>query len=378
MESMSNTGLWVHGGLALFPLMSILGATFSSSICVILYLARKRVYSTHTSRIETDAIIKMLPKTSKWAQSEVYVPSCGWLPTWVFTPHYIANIKVSIHTEDRAQGYEVVIWRSCFQQWEQFDGMLRASTTASDSLESEVEGNNQLAVFLPHLVRGSASLNWPCYNVMSKYAHRPGTPESDLHQADQIARSALSRLNVIGSGVFMVCGPPATGKTSAGVRAAQILGANTVVCTCLDPSRAGNLISEAVKARDEHDPSAALVLIINEFDIVLDRLGCIPCHPTLVTEVTDKGSWNDWLDDVYRWKNVVIWLTSNADARKIASYDPSLTRAIRVTVQFRITRSDAFHIVDDSHPGTHHSRACDAPSRGSSCGGGSECGASSA
>lgn len=343
-NSVASKAWWaVSNPIAAFTLASTASVLALSVTTTVAYLLlRTREYSSATSKIETDAIMKMLPKNTKWSRSEQYVPSVGWVANWVFSLRYCAKIK-SVESQHGAPHYEITIWRFCFQSWEKFDAMIRPATSPQEATSE----TPPLPKFLDHIVRSSANLAWPWYSVNSKYAHLPGTPESELAQADAIARRALLQLNEIGSGVIMVCGPPATGKTSAGVRAAQLLGSNTVICTCLDPSRAGNLISEIIKTRDEHDPSATIIIIKNEIDMILDRLGSIPANAKLVTEVTDKSTWNDWLDDIHRCRNVVVWLTSNATTAKLATYDPSLLRKKRVTAHYRATGSDTFYAVHE-------------------------------
>lgn len=348
MNELATKALWaLSNPIASLTLASTASFALLSVMTAIAFiLLRTREYNSVTSKIETDAIVKMLPKNKKWSQSEQYVSNVGWVPNWVFTLNYCANIRsvTSEHGDQRSPSYQITIWRSCFQQWDQFDAMIRPPPSP---VTSTCKGCDVIPVFLDHLVRGGASLAWPCYSLESKYAHQPGTPESELMQADAIARQALLQLNEIGSGVILVCGPPATGKTSSGMRAAQLLGPNTVVCTCLDPSRAGHLIAEVIKTRNEHDPTATVLIIKNEIDTILDKLGSIPANSKLITEVTDKASWNDWLDDIHRCKKVVVWLTSNADVEKISAYDPSLLRKKRVTAHYRATGSDAFHVVHE-------------------------------
>ncbi|MEW5315206.1 MAG: hypothetical protein WDW38_006652 [Sanguina aurantia] len=313
-----------------------------------LMCVKTREFTTAANKIETDAVIKMLATQGhRLAFAERWVSDLGWVPSCVVTGGYCASLTVLTSEHDpRVQIFEVLVRRPCCLPWAPFHSLLRPAPMAL-----LLSGKAELPEALDHLVQGSANLSWPDWSVLRKSAHLPDTTEKELAQADAIARMALDQLHSNGSGVFLVRGKPMTGKTSAGMRLAQILGAT--VCTRFNPTRAGNMISQVIRARTEHSPGGWLIIFMDEVDVTLDALHAIPINATLLTEVTGKDSWDDWVDDVSRNDKVILWLTTNADDAKMASYDPALLREKRVTAHYHATGSDAFHAV--------HERALVAP-----------------
>lgn len=321
-------------GVAAMAAMSV--AVGASSIAF-----KTRHFDSVTAKIETDAIMKIFPEHSQLSCSEIHVPHIGWVSRYVVSRHFCATLKVnSSPTDLHLQTFEITIWRLWCLSWRGFEEMLRPLEPGRQDVS--VVG---LPMFLDHLVQSSASHSYPDFTVQSKCAHPPDSTEEELTQSDAIARRAINQLNANGSGVFLVRGKPMTGKTGAGMRMAQILGA--VVCTRFSPFRAGNMVTQLTKARSEHRPNSPLIIFLDEIDVKLDALGTLPLNPKLLTEVTDKDSWNDWVDDISRCQNVVLWLTSNADNAKMGSYDPSLLREKRVTAHYNATCSNEFDVVHE-------------------------------
>lgn len=369
MDAASGMVPFITNALPLLGLLSTFGLMLTSSLGFVCFACMKsRQFSSSTSRIESDAILKLLPQYSHLSWSELFVPTVGWVPKLVISRGFCASVRMaSSHPMHKAVECEITVWRPCGLSWDWFEELIRAPAlknsmnkpgTDSPSREQAPQVPLPLSPFLDHLIQSSAHHAYPELRIMSKCAHPPGTSQQELCQSDAIARRALAHLNEFGSGVFLVRGPPMTGKTGAGMRLAQLLGnegGGAVVCTRFSPFRAGCMMTQLTEARGSHKPDAWLVIFLDEIDVKLDTLGSVPPNSKLLTEITDKDSWNDWLDDVGRCKKIVLWLTSNADDAKIASYDPSLLREKRVTAHYHATGSDAWRVV---HEAPDHVPSC--------------------
>ena len=134
--------------------------------------------------------------------------------------------------------------------------------------------------------------------------------------------------------VVYLHGPPGSGKSMMGPLLARELGAT--YCNSLRPWQQGNSLGELhadVGASDAHP----LVLVFDEFDVALTRI-----HEGLVTEIgskgpihiTDKSTWNRFLDDIGRglYPYIILLLTSNKTPTMIQSMDPAYIRKGRVDI----------------------------------------------
>ncbi len=141
---------------------------------------------------------------------------------------------------------------------------------------------------------------------------------------------------------FVASGAPGTGKTSAGLRLAQLLthstGTKVVVSRTYRPTEAGHMIHMLDSAREDAGDDGYLLVILNEFDVWMSSFSTnsgasLPKNDKVITEVTDKDTWNEWADAIHRMDKVVVWMTTNAS---LDDYDPALLRAKRITKRYEV------------------------------------------
>lgn len=302
---------------------------------------KTKEFTSVSNKIEADALVKELSTNDHCWSTSVYNSQLAiWVPTQVITTRFCASLSVVTSEKDpHVQTFKVTVRTCCCMPWAPVHERLRPPA----ALKSLDEAG--LPLTLDHLVQGCASLDWPDWSIQQKAAHAPNTTEKELEQADGIAHRAHAQLHSNGSAVILVRGEPMTGKTSAGIRLAQIL--NAVVCTRFNPTVAGHMLSQLIRARNEHNPDAWLIVFMDEVDVTLDSLGSIVPNNTLVTEVMKKNSWTQYMDEVAKLHRVIFWLTTNADDAKIAAYDPALLREKRVTAHYHATGMNAFHAVHE-------------------------------
>lgn len=134
--------------------------------------------------------------------------------------------------------------------------------------------------------------------------------------------------------VTMIYGLPGTGKSLIGLLIAKKLKGS--FCKTYDPTIAGDTLKN-IYDRAQINKNNPLILLIDEFDVILDRLhnNKITMHKDMPTEVYNKTTWNTLLDDINikLYPHVIIILTSNLSKDNIdLQYDPSYIRNGRVNI----------------------------------------------
>ena len=136
-------------------------------------------------------------------------------------------------------------------------------------------------------------------------------------------------------GVYLLCGPPGSGKTLTCKLLAIKLDA--VLCLNFNPSKPGQVLPE-ILAASPPTRSKPCIIVIEEVDRIFQRFGQITEHPTLITPVTNKDDWNNLLEYVHAIENVILILTSNMTLNELStSFDPALTRNYRITKKLSFT-----------------------------------------
>ena len=138
--------------------------------------------------------------------------------------------------------------------------------------------------------------------------------------------------------VAFLHGPPGTGKSMVGLLLADSLGGK--ICSNLQPWQPGNTL---VTLHNEASPTKErpLIVMIDEVDIALMKIHCgsITPHKNIPIAITDKSSWNRFLDEInrgmYPW--TILLMTANRGPDFVRGLDPSYIRAGRVNIIEELT-----------------------------------------
>lgn len=330
---------------------------------------KTRFYTSTNNKIETDALLDAIKKHKDGdrcsiAWSENYWNN-AWIPTFLISPRhcFCASTDVTSSSYDlNQQVIEVRVTMLCCLSWDTLPVRRRKDPDACSSVTDE----QPLPAELPHVEVTHPSLMWPDWAVNDRLVFPPGTPEAELQQADLIARNVLSQVqdgssSSSTSAVVVVRGPPRTGKTSAALRLAQLLGPRTMVCKTFKPNLPGHMLVQLDNVRKQQGPDEYLVVLLEEFESWMDGINNdsrdgrkrTDVHSKLLTEVTDKSSWNVWADNISRHKKLIVWMTSNHDDAKIAQYDPALLRRDRITAHYVTVDDRSFVTLHERRAATH-------------------------
>jgi len=134
--------------------------------------------------------------------------------------------------------------------------------------------------------------------------------------------------------VTMVYGKPGTGKSIIGLLIAKKLKGS--FCKTYNPTIPGDTL-ENIYDNAKVSITKPLILLIDEFDIILDRFhnDKIILHKDIPIEVYNKTTWNSLLDDINikLYPYLIIILTSNlTDSEINIKYDKSYIREGRVNI----------------------------------------------
>lgn len=322
------------------------GALASVGSFVFGLLCKSRVYLSTTNKVETDALMDMLSRSALSVRE--MKPQSKWIPTgcsvgWAFAA---CTTVTTSQYDPHVQTYELNLYRPSCLPWDWLAPGSRGGRAAEDGCEKD-GCEKDLPATLQHMVIQCPRKDWPQpWGFEERSVFPPGTCGEALGEADRIARRARELLNENGSGVFVVRGPGARGKSSAGWRLAQLLGAHTIVLKEYDPTEAGLMFSEVLQARKQFNEDAYLFVELDEWDKFLHKIAVTPegeveppgiaAHPKLRTDVLNKAGWHRLLHNVLTSKRIVVWMPANVDDERLKEYDPTVLRGCqRVTAHYK-------------------------------------------
>lgn len=137
--------------------------------------------------------------------------------------------------------------------------------------------------------------------------------------------------------IVYIHGEPNVGKSMIGLLLS--IHYQSSYCNTLVPWRPGDTLASLY---DEADPSEnkPLILVFEEIDTALVKIHVgIESHKSLPVLISDKSSWNNFMDNVKRglYPNLIILLTSNKNPEFINNLDTSYIRKGRVDLIFMMT-----------------------------------------
>ena len=140
--------------------------------------------------------------------------------------------------------------------------------------------------------------------------------------------------------VVMLYGSPGSGKSMIPILMAKHFNGN--YCTKWNPTEPGDalstLYSEIMPCKKK-----PLILVLEEFDGIIDKLGNIQSHKHIPIEVRNKTGWNGLLDELQMkiYPHIILFLISNQPPEYINQKDPSYIREGRVDNIYEV-RKDSF------------------------------------
>jgi len=134
--------------------------------------------------------------------------------------------------------------------------------------------------------------------------------------------------------VAMITGSPGTGKSIMGILIAKELKGS--LCKTYSPISPGDNL-ENIYNKVNPTKNEPLVVILDEVDVIFHTFqeNLIAYHKDIPTEVYNKITWNNLLDDINLklYPNMILILTSNLNRDAIEEkYDSSFVREKRVNV----------------------------------------------
>jgi hypothetical protein len=187
--------------------------------------------------------------------------------------------------------------------------------------------NNSCIELIPLLYKKDVNYNsyWEIMNVIP-FRSLNDVPEKSIETCSNIM-NIIKNQNYIG-GVYLLSGPPGTGKTMT----TRLLAVKLHASICLDfnPTRPANKLLSLISSNPP-TKNRPIIIVIEEVDKIFNKLGHIVDHNTFSTQVMDKDDWNNMLDFVGMADNVILIITSNITISELRKkYDPSLIRNYRV------------------------------------------------
>jgi hypothetical protein len=162
---------------------------------------------------------------------------------------------------------------------------------------------------------------------------------------EQTMNTILAHYKKYKRGTFFLEGPPATGKSSVGYLLAKELKAPFT--HQLDPTLPGDSIYRWIQNMShDTDQNTPCILVIEEVDTMIQKIreGRVMRNDHIPTDVHDKTTWSNFLDDMVFFNNVILILTSNTPKKVIDEWDSSFLRSGRISMALELSKS----VLDDT------------------------------
>ena len=348
-------------------LSMISSAALSFAGIFITTCSQKRTYTSLSNRILLANIVKSrLSSDATCRGGEVYTDGV-WVPTMMCSVRkcYCSTLDAQTSGFSNEVIYKLTVFLFPCMSWKSFERSNAAASNDAHEESSFSESNKneedtacvqRSLTKLPHLVRKGVQLAWPSWSIEHRYILPPGVDDCQLETATSLAARMKSQINEIsGSAFFLVRGPKRTGKSTAAKLLARMLGRNTLVCEDYNPTEPGNLLTNLISCRRDHDDATSLVIILEECDEWLQKIRdghVFPQNPELFTEVTGKSKWCPFAEKVLKMNRVVVICTCNMTDADRLTYDVKLEGAMlreeRITAEYRTTVDGGFDVIHES------------------------------
>ena len=138
--------------------------------------------------------------------------------------------------------------------------------------------------------------------------------------------------------VVMLYGLPGSGKSMIPILTTKKFNGN--YCTKWNPTEPGDTLS-ALYSEIMPSKKKPLILVLEEFDGIIDKLGNIQPHKHIPIEIRNKTGWNGLLDELQMkiYPYIILFLISNKAPDYINKQDTSYIRKGRVDNIYEVRRN---------------------------------------
>lgn len=137
--------------------------------------------------------------------------------------------------------------------------------------------------------------------------------------------------------VILLSGEIGTGKSSIPLLLANQLKYDLV--DSFNPTDPGDTISKLIRIIDP-TYKRKLIIVLEEIDVMINRIHneTTSCHKNIPNSVTNKESWNMFLDKIDRmfYSNIILIMTTNRPIEYFNDLDPSYMRDGRVNLKLTL------------------------------------------
>jgi hypothetical protein len=291
---------------------------------------RQTSYSTNNNYKNVLAVLELVHKRAWFSVGQKYYWQNRWVSSWYVGRWFVCRVHTTTDADTR-MSLTVDVWKLKLASQPLDEAV---SKTADDSVINVItRAHGAVSQFDVHTESQLCVL--PCNSAKVDVAQSAAVVDG-IVSAFRATDPASGRS--LGQNRFVLCGKPGIGKSTVPRLVTERLKrTNDTYLYTLNPCTPGESI---VKARDYAGlcTEDLCVVVIEEFDCVLDRLGKVHVGETTATAmVTDKQSWNNMMDYIAYVPNVLLIMTTNRSKEELRDlYDASLTRDGRVSAFFEM------------------------------------------
>ena len=243
---------------------------------------------------------------------------------------FITSEKIPKHTGETI-GYTINFWTS-----------KKGHIIAVNNKFVKIQEKNILEVW-----RHTSIYQDSAYELSTiKFIDRPCEQQQQV--VDSMKRMiATSILNGYGNRLItIIAGPNGTGKSQIAKQFAKAM--NATVCDDYNPSRQGENFITLIK-NVKPSKETPLVILIEEFDKIITKIHepAKDKFTGLIQSMTDKPSYNMFMDRLSEYDNVFLVITMNSSFKQIDDMDISYTRYGRVDLKVNFGGDDTYNPTSD-------------------------------
>lgn len=292
-----------------------------------------REFSTKADATNTLIIIKHIKKTFIFSLSTQYINGEISPSGIIIGKEYLAYVKTDdiVKRNDIVTGYIITIWSRC-EYLESLSGDIE------NGIENEIDDqtNSNMITLWRHTgyFKDSSYESFDVRFGLDSFIEQEQIINIIIEMANSSDLNGYGwRLSVI------ISGPPGSGKTEIGkLLTHKIKG---TLCDDFRPTQAGENFSSLIKII-KPTKKKPLILVLDEWDTAINSIHnkSIKEHEFLVTPVTDKCTYNQFMDRLCELDNTIVLFTMNSKFEDIDKLDKSYTRCGRIDCKITFEKNN--------------------------------------